>query len=146
MKSSLIVPIIVAGVVLVCLTGAEFSSGLSPEPGYVSKAGSKIEAVYHIGAFLPSKIDYNMNHYDSGKMIAFLDTMKSRYQDKQIVEVDGLKWIKTNEEWTPYPNPPIPVFVQGEDSVQHTMKYAKWIDDHPHFGYPPLPFQKRRAG
>jgi len=135
-----------ARLVTICGVAGMFFTTLTAstpkEPGYVSSTGSKIESVYRINAFQPSLTDFNMNHYDANKMIGFLNSISSQYQKNQIVEVDGLKWIKEAEEWMPYPNPPMPVLDPGEDVTQHVKQYAKWIDDHPHFGYPPLPFEK----
>ena len=138
MKNKVLMVCGIIGLVTTVLTGAK----ISKEPGYVSETGSIVEAKYQINAFQPSKTDYNMNHYNAVKMGAFLKDINDLYQNNQIIEVDGLKWKKESGEWMPFPNPPMPVLKPGGDVLQYTKQYAKWIDDHPHFSYPPLPFDK----
>jgi len=71
----------------------------------------------------------------------------STYEKGDVVEVAGFSWRKSVShvpadswiEWVPYPNPPVPQLEKGESKAKHTQEYAKWIQDHPHFGYPPIP-------
>ncbi len=94
---------------------------------------------FSIGAFNPSKTEHNFKHYDEGKTVAFLASIKERFSEGDIVAVDGLKWEITEGEWEAIPNPPIPVLEPGDNVLEHDQRYAEWIDNHPHFGYPPLP-------
>lgn len=94
---------------------------------------------FSIGAFKPSETEYNFKHYDGGKAYAFLASVKDRFSDGDIVAVDGLKWKKEDGEWAPFPNPPVPVWNKGDDREAHFQRYARWIQDHPHFELPPLP-------
>jgi hypothetical protein len=38
----------------------------------------------------------------------------------------------------------IPVYKQGDDVGDYCRRYAEWIDNHPHFGYPPLPLENKK--
>lgn len=97
---------------------------------------------FSIGAFKPSKTECNWNRYDEEKAVGFLATLSKQFSEGDIVSVDGLKWQKTKSDWEPIPNPPIPVFKPGDDVHEYVRKYAVWIDDHPHFKYPPIPLNK----
>ena len=99
---------------------------------------------FSIGAFNPSKTEYNFRHYDEAKAVAFLASINDRFSDGDIVAVDGLKWQKTGGEWNAIPNPPIPVLKPGDNVLDHDRKYAEWVDNHPHFGYPPLPLENKQ--
>ena len=97
-----------------------------------------------IGAFNPSKTEYNFRHYDKKMAVAFLASVNNRFSEGDIVAVDGLKWKKNEGEWEAFPNPPIPVFKQGDNIQEHVLRYAEWIDNHPHFGYPPIPMENKK--
>ena len=99
---------------------------------------------FTIGAFRPSKTEYNFRHYDAAKTVAFLASIKDRFSDGELVAVDGLKWRLEDGRWVPFPNPPIPVFKQGDDRAEHCRRYAEWVNNHPHFGYPPIPMMDRK--
>jgi len=104
----------------------------------------KAKESFSIGVFKPSKTEYNFKHYDEGKAIAFLASIDARFSEGDIVALDGLKWQRQHGEWNPIPNPPFPVYKKGDDLSEFYLKYAGWIDDHPHFGYPPLPMDNKR--
>jgi hypothetical protein len=99
---------------------------------------------FSIGAFKPSKTEYNFKHYDGEKVAALLASVNGRFSDGDIVAVDGLKWQKNAGEWAAIPNPPIPVLKPGDDVSKYLDLYAEWIEDHPHFGYPPLPLGNKK--
>jgi len=115
------------------------STLINPTKYNANPYGTKVVAVYKLGAFKPVKNDYGFKHYDEKKTRLFLAGITLKHQVGEIIEVDGLKWKKEGEYWTPYPNPPTPVLEEGEDIGKHVKEYGKWINDHPHFGYPPLP-------
>lgn len=94
---------------------------------------------FSIGAFKPSKTEYNFKHYDGAKVGTLLASVNDRFSDGDVVAVDGLKWKKNEGEWYPIPNPPVPVLKPGDDAGEYLSRYAEWIENHPHFGYPPLP-------
>ena len=100
-------------------------------------------ASFSIGTFKPSKTEYNYKHYDNAKAMTLLASVNNRFSDGDIVAVDGLKWKKNEGYWEPIPNPPIPVLKPGDDVCEHTIRYAEWINNHPHFGYPPIPMDNK---
>lgn len=113
--------------------------------------GTVVEKSFVINAFVPKKGEYSFRLYDGQKTKQFLNEIGERFEIGDIIEVDGLKWekylksiesengIESWADWRPYPNPPMPVLEDGEDVGVHVREYAKWINDHPHFGYPPIP-------
>jgi hypothetical protein len=128
---------------------------------------SKVHASYVIGAFKPDPKKYGYQTYDTEKVKGFLKSIpEEHFKYGDIIEIDGLKWIKTEEllktiasktgksmielaaagvsKWKAYPNPPTPVFEKEKETAnEHCEEYAKWIDDHPHFGLPPLPMPEK---
>lgn len=115
----------------------------------------KVKHTYEIGAYHPSSTNYNFKSYDRKKTTEFLASISDQYSDGDIVSVDGLKWVKKQYDkgarkfgfWKPFPNPPIPVYDREKESPQeHFRKYAEWINDHPHFNYPPLPIPQKQPG
>jgi len=114
----------------------------------ITPYGTKIVASYGIGAFHPKVKGLGPRRYNRMKMTAFLNTVDKQFRTWDIISVDGLKFRKEPlpfekstkiTTWTPYPNPPMPVLEPGEDRWKHLKEYAQWIEDHPHFGLPPLP-------
>ena len=106
----------------------------------------EVNASYKIGAFKPDPKKYGYQTYDQKKAKLFLASIpREHYRIGDIIEVDGLKWIKENMQlemktlWKPFPNPPVPILEEKEEPAKHLKEYAQWIDDHPHFGLPPLP-------
>jgi len=125
------------------ITNYTVTSGLKTTP-----YGTVVKKSFSIDAFTPKEGQYGYLLYNGEKMSAFLKDIIGDFILGDIVEVDGLKWKKqlvslgdgyNIESWEPYPNPPMPVLEKGEDISKHLKAYSKWINDHPHFGYPPLP-------
>lgn len=114
------------------------------EPG-LSYKPVPVKESYSIGAFTPDAVEHNVNHYDQGKALTFLASVDGRFSDGDIIAIDGLKWQKADAEWHPIPNPPIPVLERGESIDKYTRRYAEWIENHPHFMYPPLPYERQEA-
>lgn len=103
-----------------------------------------VVAEYEIGAYKPDPRKYGTETYDNNKTQLFLETIKNKFKDGDIVAVDTLKYKKATIDgeggyWEPYPNPPEPILEKGEDAGKHIKEYAYWINTHPHMGYPPLP-------
>ena len=95
-------------------------------------------ASYKIGAYQPSQTNY-FNKIDIPKTINFLNSL-TNHVNGDLISVDNLKWQKTEDGWIPFPNPRVPVYnPKKEDKNKYTQRYAKWINDHPHFELPPLP-------
>ena len=108
---------------------------------------------YEIGAYKPQKGEYNFRCFDMNVTKSFLVSIAPKYKKGDIVSVDGLKWIRLEVTsvqrqlpvgWEPYPNPPMPVMKLGGDQAKHCIAYAQWVNDHPHFGYPPIPLFGKR--
>ena len=121
---------------------------IGPEETVVAKA------YFKLGAYKGSTTEYNYKQYGESKkrINKFLEACTDLFEDNDIVSVDGLKFQKTlafnygsANSWKPFPNPPMPVLDKSLDKSNprnrhdHFRKYSKWINDHPHFGYPPLP-------
>lgn len=132
--------VLLVGLSIVLIAGS-VRAGKEPELAY--KPVTPKES-FSIGAFKPSKTEYNFKHYDEKMVIAFLASIKDRFVDGDIIAVDGLKWQKNEDAWKPIPNPPVPVYKKGDDREEHFRRYAEWIDNHPHFGYPPLPIENKK--
>ncbi len=134
----MVVPMVVLSVVLIAgCTGVRKEAGSSYTPPIPRES-------FLIGAFNPSETEYNFKHYDAEKALAFLTSIKGRFSNGDIVAVDGLKWQIAEGEWYPIPNPPIPVLKPGDDQGEYLHNYAEWVDNHPHFGYPPLPMESKQ--
>lgn len=127
-----LLPVLIAG----CIGG-----GKEPKLAYIPPTPRES---FSIGAFTPSKTEHNCRHYDQGRVIALLASVNNRFSDGDIVAVDGLKWQKNAGAWNPIPNPPIPVLKQGDNVGEYLSRYAEWIENHPHFGYPPLPTENKQ--
>jgi hypothetical protein len=134
----ILIPLVVLSCVLIlgCVGG-----GKEPKLAYIPPTPKEL---FSIGAFKPSKTEYNFKHYDGGKVATLLASVDGRFSDGDIVAVDGLKWQKNAGAWEPIPNPPIPVLKQGDNADEYLSRYAEWIEDHPHFGYPPLPIGNKK--
>lgn len=98
---------------------------------------------YEIGAYKPDPRKYGFKNYNAVMAGEFLSAAVNKYKNLDIIAIDGLKWQLVNGYWNPFPNPSIPVLEEGEDMGKHIQEYAKWIDEHPHFGYPPLPMMDK---
>lgn len=124
----------------VCCSCSQTRPVVQLKPGYVIP-----DAVYAPGIYLPSEKGYNCTRYKSDEIDEYLDGLIAKHTPGEIVQVDGLKWKRTDQEWAwePYPNPPMPVLEEGECPRKHFGEYAEWINTHPHFGYPPLPLIDR---
>jgi hypothetical protein len=129
-------------VMVVCLVLIAGCVGVGKNSGMTYRPITPKES-FSIGAFKPSKTEYNFKHYDETTTVAFLGSIKDRFSNGDIVAVDGLKWQKDYGVWCPFPNPPIPVLKPGDNLGEYTRAYAEWIDNHPHFGYPPLPMENK---
>ena len=119
--------------------GVQEMATLMPTKTKITTQGTRIVAVYKLGAFKPKRGEYGFKNYDGKKTRLFLAGITRRHNEMDVIEVDGLKWQREHNYWTPFPNPPIPALEKDEDRGKHFKEYAKWINDHPHFGYPPLP-------
>ena len=131
--------VLIVGVSVVLVAGCV---GVRKDP-VVSYIPPTPTASFAIGAFEPNATEYNYKHYDEGKAVAFLASVNDRFSEGDIVALDGLKWKKIEGEWQPIPNPPIPVLKPGEASGDFINRYAEWIDNHPHFDYPPIPLANK---
>lgn len=112
-------------------------------------------AYFNIKAYKGDKNSYNFRRYLEAKpkIEYFLDISCVFFKDGDIVSVDGLKFKinvfsnscgKVVHSWEPFPNPPKPV-LESRDSNEvreHIIRYARWINEHPHFGYPPIPINE----
>ena len=105
-------------------------------------------AYFNLGAYQGDSKQYNYKAFSMAraKINAFLDKCNDLFSIDDIVSVDGLKFQKIamiggGIRWEPFPNPPMPVLDKSdpENRKTHFRKYAEWINEHPHFGYPPLP-------
>ena len=103
----------------------------------------KADKYYKINSF-----NHETKAFDKQAMEKFIASIDSKYDAGDIISIDGLKWMKVSTRgkghveamFTPYPNPPIPVYEEGkENKLDHIQEYKEWIINHPHFGYPPLP-------
>lgn len=119
-----------------------------PDNLTTNEFGNVINATFTANIFVSQTNTYNYQVYNASLMHEFLNNIIDKFDIGDIIQVDSLKWKKGHDDhtgvikWTPFPNPPVPTLKDSANVREHIEKYAKWINDHPHFGYPPIPMER----